>query len=199
MSWDPIKGALNMAKYEIIREVKNFYKIITLNVLRETHGVIFDVVPVEVFTKISAMDRVLHKPGAVSPGGVGPVKRPWYVHPHQEDNLIVFAGSRTIDLYCKEHGIVTFTITPYSLEINNQRFRDEPVMLCWSTRIFHRIISHQQLGSASLNIAVRNPGFDILTNFNIYDLNTETGEYQVIREGSLDQPEEKTPGKHNTK
>ncbi len=30
-------------------------------------------------------------------------------------------------------------------------------------------------------------GFDIETNFSIYDLDVETGEYHVIRKGSQDQ------------
>jgi len=48
-------------------------------------------------------------------------------------------------------------------------------------------VSDAETGSASLNFAVHTPGFDIRTNFSVYDLNTETGEYRVIREGHLDQ------------
>jgi hypothetical protein len=59
-------------------------------------------------------------------------------------------------------------------------------MLVWSQGVFHRIQSGEK-GSASLNFAVRGKEFDIKTNFNIYDLDTNTGEYKVLREGHLDQ------------
>jgi hypothetical protein len=38
-----------------------------------------------------------------------------------------------------------------------------------------------------VNFAVHYEGFDIRTNFDIFDLNTETGEFKVIRAGHLDQ------------
>ncbi|OCC15159.1 hypothetical protein DBT_1279 [Dissulfuribacter thermophilus] len=38
-----------------------------------------------------------------------------------------------------------------------------------------------------MNLAIHYPGIDPKTNFNIYDLNTETGEFTVIREGFRDQ------------
>ena len=59
-------------------------------------------------------------------------------------------------------------------------------MLVWPTRVFHRITSGEQ-GSISLNFAVRNPSFDIDTNFNIYDLDTATGRFKVLRLGRADQ------------
>ena len=60
-------------------------------------------------------------------------------------------------------------------------------MLVWPCNVFHRIRTDSQ-GSASMNLAVHHEGFDIRTNFNVYDLDTTTGEYRVIREGHLDQP-----------
>ncbi len=63
-------------------------------------------------------------------------------------------------------------------------------MLAWPTAVFHRIESDPVAGSASLNFAVRHSGYDVLTNFNIYDLDPEAGSCRVIREGRLDQPEE---------
>ena len=54
--------------------------------------------------------------------------------------------------------------------------------------IFHRIISGSE-GSISINFATRTSKFDLADNFNIYDLNTNTGEYKVIRNGALDQPD----------
>ena len=56
------------------------------------------------------------------------------------------------------------------------------------SNVFHRIKSGPE-GSKSLNFAVRYEGFDIRTNFNIYDLDVDSGEYSVAREGHKDQPE----------
>ncbi len=60
-------------------------------------------------------------------------------------------------------------------------------MLVWPCGVFHRIVSCPEQGSGSVNFAVRYEGFNIRTNFNIYDLDTESGKYKVIREGHLDQ------------
>ena len=50
-----------------------------------------------------------------------------------------------------------------------------------------RIVSDPVEGSASVNLATHYDGFDIETNFSIYDLDVETGAYHVIRRGSRDQ------------
>jgi len=42
--------------------------------------------------------------------------------------------------------------------------------------------------SASLNFAIRYSGFDLDTNFSIYDLDMVAGIYREIRAGHLDQP-----------
>jgi hypothetical protein len=47
---------------------------------------------------------------------------------------------------------------------------------------------HSPEGSLSTNYAKRLQGFDIDTNFNIYQLDTESGAYDVARLGALDQP-----------
>ena len=39
-----------------------------------------------------------------------------------------------------------------------------------------------------MNFATRSKRFDLTNNFNIYDLNTYTGEYRLLRDGSDDQP-----------
>ena len=61
-------------------------------------------------------------------------------------------------------------------------------MVVWPAGIFHRIISGSE-GSISVNFATRTDKFDLATNFNIYDLDIKTGEYRVIRDGRLDQPD----------
>ncbi|MBN1984305.1 MAG: hypothetical protein JW795_22465 [Chitinivibrionales bacterium] len=175
--------------YEILKEEKNFYTIIALKILRQTQGVIFDIIPVAAIESIDAIDRVIHSGGAFSPGSVAGVQRPWYMHQHQHDHLVVFAGTRTIDLYSAEYKkIVNFTISAQNIYVDGKLFSDQPVMLAWSPHVFHRIISDPKLGSSSINIASRYPGFDIKTNFSIYSLDTTTGSSEVIRQGHLDQP-----------
>lgn len=175
-----------MSKVEIIEEVENFYTIIPLIKFRHTPGVFFDNVPMEYLPKIDAMDRVLHDQSAISPGPVDDVKRPWYMHPHQADNLIVLYGTRHVDIYIKEHGMLSFTVTPQKILKQGELLYDGPAMLVWPRFVFHRIQSGEE-GSASLNFAVHYPGIDMRKNFNIYDLDLETGKFKIIREGFKDQ------------
>ena len=171
----------------IIKEVKDFYKVIKLKEFRRTEGVAFDIMIKDMIPKIDAIDRVIHQGGAISPGTVGSVKEAWYMHPHQEDNLFVLYGKRNVEIYMPEYGkIEKFVITPDYIEHNGERILEGGGLITWSTNVFHRITSGED-GSASINLATHLPGFDIKTNFNIYDLNTETGEYKLLREGYKDQ------------
>jgi len=177
----------------VAEEVPGLYRIVPLQVLRRTPGVAFDAVPASVLAAAGSMDRVLHEGGAISPGPVGDVTRPWYMHPHQDDNLIVMHGKRYVEIYTPTHGKVeNFTVTPHLVEKDGKPIFQGGAMLVWPRGVFHRIKSDEIDGSASLNFAVHYEGFDIRDNFSIYDLNTETGEYRVIREGHLDQPD--SPG-----
>jgi len=171
---------------DVLHQIDGFFKITALRPYRKTAGVIFDAIPVKDFACVGAIDRVVHDLGALSPGTVSGVDRPWYLHDSQEDNLVVLAGYRDIDLY-KDGELVHFRLTPQRLEIRGREYFDRPVMLSWTTGVFHRIQSSSEKGSASLNIPVRREGFDIRTNFNIYDLDLTTGESRIIREGHLDQ------------
>ena len=172
----------------ILEEVKGLYKIITLKEIRRTNKVKFDALDLNLIPHADAFDRVIHEPGAISPGAVGTIKRPWYMHPHQEDNLMVLHGTRYIDIYTLEHGkIETFTVTPEKVCRGDRICYTGAAMLVWPTNVFHRIRSCTSQGSASVNFAIRFKGFDIKTNFNIYDLNTKTGKHRVIRKGHLDQ------------
>ena len=174
---------------EPITEVKGLYKIIPLKEMRRTPGVWFDLIPPDLISKISAVDRVMHDGDALSPGSVNGIERPWYMHPSQDDNLIVVHGTRYIDIYTKEHGgIETFVAKPHQVEKNGEVIFNGPCLLRWPRGVFHRIRSCEN-GSASLNFAIRHKGFSIETNFNIYNLDTDTGEYKILREGHLDQPD----------
>ncbi len=171
----------------IIREVKDFYKVIKLKEFRKTEGVTFDVMNKSIVPRVDVIDRVIHQKGAVSPGKVGSVEEAWYMHLYQDDNLFVLHGKRLVELYKKEYGkIEKFEITPDYIEHNGERILEGGGLIAWSKNVFHRITSGEK-GSASINLATHYEGFDIETNFNIYDLNIETGQHTLIREGYKDQ------------
>jgi hypothetical protein len=172
----------------ILEQVENFYKIVTLKEMRKTKNVRFDVLDTTLIPHIDSCDRVIHGPGASSPGAVGDVEHPWYMHPHQEDNLMVLHGTRYIDIYTPAHGKVEhFSVTADSVCHGDEVCYAGAAMLVWPCGVFHRIVSCPEQGSSSVNFAVHYEGFDIKTNFNVYDLDTETGKYEVIRAGHLDQ------------
>ena len=173
---------------DIHQKKPGLYRIIPLTVFRRTEGVSFDSIPVEAIPRIDAIDRVIHKSKAVSPGPVGDITRPWYMHPHQDDNLVVLNGTRLVDIYTKEHGrIESFEVSADRITMNGELVYDGPAMLVWPRRVFHRVESLEE-GSSAINFAVHYEGIDMRTNFSIYDLDLETGSFKVIREGFKDQP-----------
>ncbi|UCE79224.1 MAG: hypothetical protein JSV13_00870 [Nitrospiraceae bacterium] len=174
-------------RVEIIDEVSGFYRVIALNMFRRTPGVFFDNIPTKAFSRIDAIDRVIHMSNASSPGPVGSIERPWYMHPHQEDNLIVLSGTRFVELYDrKTRTIKQFTVTPELIKKEDRIIFDGAGMLCWPMAVFHRVISPES-GSTALNFAVHHEGIDVRTNFNIYDVDIKTGAFRVVREAHLDQ------------
>ena len=95
---------------------------------------------------------------------------------------------RSIDLYSPEYGRVEhFTVTADNVCRGNEVCYTGAAMLVWPCGVFHRIVSCPEQGSSSVNFAAHTDGFDIRTNFNIYDLDTESGQFKVIRAGHLDQ------------
>lgn len=173
-----------MKKFE---EIKGLCKIVDLKKLRRTEGVFFDAIPDELLEDFGGLDRVIHVSNAVSPGAIEKVERPWYMHTAQSDNLLVLSGERHIDLYSAVHGKTEhFEVTRNEIKMNGEVVCDHPAILTWPPYVFHRVESKEQ-GSASINIAQRTSDFDIKDNFSIYDLNVETGEYHVIRDGHKDQ------------
>lgn len=171
-----------------IPAIEGLYSIIPMRVFRRTPGVAFDVLPHSSLPQVDAFDRVIHTCGAVSPGPVGDIERPWYMHTHQADNLMVLHGERYVELYTPAHGsIEAFNVTADTIRQGDTVLWDGPAMLVWPTGVFHRVNSSAELGSASINLATHIDGWDVRTNFSIYDLDIATGEYRVIREGYLDQ------------
>lgn len=168
-------------------QIPDFYTILPMKEFRRTPGVEFHIMMKETIPRIDGVDRVIHASAASSPGPVGEIKRPWYVHAHQDDNLLVLSGKRTVDIYHQpSRQMLTFEVTPDEIKVDGKVIYSEPAILVWPCNVFHRIISGEN-GSASLNLATRYDGFDIKTNFSIYDLDTESGEYHEIRRGELDQ------------
>ncbi len=159
-----------------------------LSVLRETPNVHFHDLPTDFVPEIAAIDRVEHGVGAYSPSVKDRADlRPWYMHTHQEDNLLVLCGQRNVELYTPGHGSVeSFEVTPHFIRHRGSVVHEGPGLLGWGVGVFHRVVSPG--GSISMNFARHFDGFDITTNFNIYDLNTGTGEHSLIRLGASDQP-----------
>ena len=169
------------------------YRLIPMRILRRTAGVKFDeMVPSDIPT-INGIDRVIHAPNSISPGPVEdctpPVKRPWYMHPGQDDNLMVVQGTRYVDIYdSTKKQKASFVVTPDKIYKNNKLYYDGPAMIVWPAGIYHRIISGDE-GSISINFSTRTDNFDLKTNFNVYDLCVMTGKSTVLKDGEEDQPD----------
>lgn len=172
---------------DFIMQIPGFYNIIPMKEFRRTPGVDFHIMSKDSIPVIDGVDRVIHATAARSPGRVGEIERPWYMHTHQDDNLLVLHGKRCVDIYHQSSKqIMSFEVTPDEIRVNDEVVFNSPAILVWPRGVFHRIVSGKE-GSASLNLATRYDGFDIKTNFSIYDLNTGSGEYKEIRRGELDQ------------
>lgn len=169
------------------------YRLIPLRALRNTPRVQFhEIVPSDI-PPVHGLDRVIHEPYAISPGPVDdtarPVERPWYMHPAQDDNLLVLHGERFVDIFCPQRKtLASFIVTPDKIFKNEKLYHSEPAMIVWPAGIFHRIVTGST-GSISINFSTRRPGFDIDDNFNIYDLDVTTGDHVLIRDGKDDQPD----------
>jgi hypothetical protein len=165
------------------------YRLIPLRTLRRTAGVKFDEIVPSDIPKINGIDRVLHGPNSISPGPIDNIKRPWYMHPGQDDNLMVLQGERYIDVYeQKSNQSASFVVTPDKVYKNDKLYYDGPAMIVWPAGVFHRIISGDK-GSISINFSTRRRNFNIDDNFNVYALDRNTGDFTIIREGIEDQPD----------
>ena len=139
--------------------------------------------------KINGIDRVIHGPNSISPGPINNVNRPWYMHSGQDDNLMVLQGTRYVDIYePKTKNKASFIITPEQIYKNDRLYYDGPAMIVWPAGVFHRIISGDE-GSISINLSTRTEKFNLKDNFNIYSLDTDTGKYELLKDGSEDQPD----------
>ena len=166
--------------------IENLCFIIPLKPLRSTPNVNFFSVE-EVVDGLSGIDLVIHEPGGKSPLIANDDTWYWYMHTDQEDKLVVHNGRRHVELYSSKHGQAeAFEVTADAIYHNGTKIHEGAAILGWDPLVFHRV--HSPEGSISTNYAKRLEGFDIDTNFNIYNLDCESGEYTMVRLGSLDQP-----------
>eukprot|EP00768_Dysnectes_brevis_P001094 gnl/Dysnectes_brevis/1261_a1411_5132.p1 GENE.gnl/Dysnectes_brevis/1261_a1411_5132~~gnl/Dysnectes_brevis/1261_a1411_5132.p1 ORF type:complete len:194 (+),score=38.34 gnl/Dysnectes_brevis/1261_a1411_5132:20-601(+) len=177
--------------------IEGLYKIIPAPVFRSTSHVDFHDVPVDF--QIPAISMVVHKPNAHSPGPVitedGHHTSTWYCHPHQEDNLLVFAGSRISRLYRPGvfgDKVVSIRVTPTAVydHNTNEVIYDGAAILSWPPMVYHQVES-DEAGSTSINIPHRTDGFDIHFEFNIWEIkfceDKKPSEPTLVREGWKDQ------------
>jgi len=176
---------LSEEKESIVASQPGVWYIIPIKKLRETTSVEFDAFPL--FREINWIDIVRHEPGARSPSLPDGDHDVWYMHPGQEDNLITLCGNRIVELYNPNtKSIEVFEISHERIKLNWELLHEGPAILWWNIDIFHR--NHSPEWSVSQNFAVRDDKFNLDTEFSIYKLNTETGEYKVARVWKLDQP-----------
>ena len=170
---------------KIILKQEGLFHIIPLKQLRHTDCVDFEIM--SLYDEFNWIDIVKHCPWAHSPGAINWKWNYWYMHPYQEDNLITLHWNRIIELYNKDHWKVEkFDISYEWIKRNWKLVLKWPGILWWPTNVFHR--NYSPKWSIAMNFAVRGDNFNIDTEFNIYDLNTQTGDYKVARLWKLDQP-----------
>lgn len=173
--------------------IKKLCFILPLSPLRNTPNVQFFSIN-NVLEDLSGIDLVIHGPDGRSPLIDGDDTWYWYMHTDQEDKLVVHNGKRIVELFSQHHGQVErFEVTTDAIYHNDKKIFDGAAILGWDPYVFHRV--HSPGGSVSTNYARRMKGFDLDTNFNIYQLDTETGQYEVARVGALDQPAQQADSK----
>ena len=120
-----------MKPNRIVDQIEGLYKIIEFIEFRKTRDVTFATVPMHAITKVDAIDRVFHGPGANSPGIIQGFERPWYMHPGQEDNLLVVQGVRYVELYTPDHGkIECFDVYPDKVIKDGRIVSHGPSLMC---------------------------------------------------------------------
>jgi hypothetical protein len=123
-------------------EITGFYKIVPMREFHRTPGVEFHVLSKSSIPRVDGVDRVIHQSAAVSPAPIGSIERPWYLHPHQDDNLLVLHGKRVVDIYHSvTKRLLTFEVTPDEIEQDGEVLCRDPAILVWPRGVFHRIVS----------------------------------------------------------
>ncbi|MFE4106593.1 redox protein [Almyronema epifaneia] len=131
------------------------FELLAFNKFRDTPNVRFFDITVG---RSNARDLVFHDGPAISPHNSAEGDWQFYLHPHQEDNLLAVSGGRTFDL-------INFTWAyPYHrvrLEANRAILRIPP-------GTFHRSVSDPK-GSLVLNQAIRSEAASLQNEFRVYN------------------------------
>ena len=132
------------------------FELLAYERFRDTPSVRFFDVTVE---SSNARDMVIHSGPAVSPPDDGETGAwQFYLHPHQEDNLLAASGGRTFYLVNLAWDVPFHIVR---LESGGDILRIPP-------GTFHRSISDPE-GSVVLNQAVRAAGVSLLREFRVYN------------------------------
>jgi hypothetical protein len=131
------------------------FQMISYEKFRDTPGVKFFNITID---NSNARDLVFHQGPAVSPNDSKDGSWQFYMHSHQEDNLLALSGGRTFYL-------VNFS-WPRPFHIVRLAANGDILQIPPGT--FHRSISDQS-GSLVLNQAVRDQVANIETEFRVYD------------------------------
>jgi hypothetical protein len=131
------------------------FELVSYKKFRDTPSVrFFDITIAE----SNARDLVVHQGPAVSPPDSEDGYWQFYLHPHQEDNLLAISGGRTFYL-------VNFSWNyPYHIV----RLESDREILRIPRGTFHRSVSDTH-GSVVMNQAVRDPQATITKEFRVYN------------------------------
>ncbi len=131
------------------------FELLSYKKFRDTPSVrFFDITIAE----SNIRDLVVHQGPAISPPNSEDGYWQFYLHPHQEDNLLAISGGRTFYL-------VNFTWNyPYHIV----RLESDREILRIPRGTFHRSVSDTH-GSVVMNQAVRDPQASITSEFRVYN------------------------------
>jgi hypothetical protein len=131
------------------------FELIAYEKFRNTPGVkFFDIT----IAASNARDLVIHEGPAISPNNADNGSWQFYLHPHQEDNLLALSGGRTFYL-------VNFT---WAKPFHIVRLESTGDILRIPPGTFHRSIS-DATGSIVLNQAVRDQVATLAGEFRVYN------------------------------
>jgi hypothetical protein len=131
------------------------FKLIPYQAFLDTPGVrFFDIT----INQSNARDLVCHDGPAVSPNDNSQGYWQFYLHPHQEDNLLALSGGRTFYL-------VNFT---WQEPFHIVRLEANQAILQIPPGTFHRSVSDPN-GSVLLNQAIRTTQATVEREFRVYD------------------------------
>jgi hypothetical protein len=131
------------------------FELVSYKRFRDTPSVRFFDVTV---TQSNVRDLVIHEGPALSPPDSESGYWQFYLHPHQEDNLLALSGGRTFYL-------VNFS---WNYPFHIVRLETDREILKIPPGTFHRSVSDPK-GSIVLNQAVREERADVKSEFRVYD------------------------------